>query len=392
MEKQSKTYLRVVGIEFLMIFLGIIVMNFILNPYFVFGVGEDDVLVQYKHAIASRKGKAELLRQQPFEVLILGTSRAEIGLNPDDIQWTRAFNGALGGCSLSEAEAMFNLAIQHHELKQVIIVCDLVLANGRNKDKAEVEASRLNPELSMGAYYFQSLFGFDATEKSIDMIRYAIRDEPTQWNLYGHKFEADYTERSMRSMFDRALWGYTHSTGIYASLLYDVETLSRIRSMLTTCSENGIEMILIIPPIHAEFQHALYVLDKWKVFEQFKIDLLDIASTHPDSASLWDFSGFTIYTTEELPEEDWSKANTMQWYIEPSHFKSPLGNIMLDSIAGKKEGGTFGLRLTQKNIDGHLTAVREDMLEWRDKHPKEIERLHLIRNGSHRPPKVPAVE
>ena len=69
MEQQSKIYLRVVGIMFFVMFLGIMIMNYFLNPYFVFGVSENDFLLHYKDTAGSRKGKSELLNQQSSRYL-----------------------------------------------------------------------------------------------------------------------------------------------------------------------------------------------------------------------------------------------------------------------------------------------------------------------------------
>ena len=96
---------------------------------------------------------------------------------------------------------------------------------------------------------------------------------------------------------------------------------------------------LIIYPYHAQlmamFEDAglLGTMDEWK---RMLVREADAArARHPDAhISVWDFSGYGDMRCERIPAPGDTRSVT-RWYWEAGHFKSTLGELMLQRIFGR---------------------------------------------------------
>jgi hypothetical protein len=69
----------------------------------------------------------------------------------------------------------------------------------------------------------------------------------------------------------------------------------------------------------------------------------------------------------------------MRWYWEAGHFKSELGDRMLDRIFGKPGGiPGFGILLEPKNVEERIATLRIQETEYMSRHPQDIMELEHI--------------
>jgi hypothetical protein len=119
-------------------------------------------------------------------------------------------------------------------------------------------------------------------------------------------------------------------------------------------------------------------------YENWKRQLAQIfaevssADSERTDATLWDFSGYNLITTETIPAGQSGKF--MRWYSDPVHFEPKAGNLILDRMFGLPsdtvEGiGGFGIKLTPENVEALLENERRDSARYRQENPEEI--LHL---------------
>jgi hypothetical protein len=118
----------------------------------------------------------------------------------------------------------------------------------------------------------------------------------------------------------------------------------------------------------------------WPAFEDWKRRLTEIAAGGGETVALWDFSGFSEYSTEMIPGPG-DRQTEVRWYWEAGHFKKELGDVVLDRVLlseGTVGPDGFGVRLTPANIDAHLGRVREHRSAFRVARPAfvaEVEEL-----------------
>ena len=75
----------------------------------------------------------------------------------------------------------------------------------------------------------------------------------------------------------------------------------------------------------------------------------------------------------------------MRWYLESSHYKKELGDLVLDRVFDYQSPSRyvpddFGIRLTQGNIEAHLSKIRKDQEEWVDKHPEDVKKSNSFQD------------
>ena len=126
----------------------------------------------------------------------------------------------------------------------------------------------------------------------------------------------------------------------------------RLQKLLDVSRENKIRVTLVILPFHIKRALMLRTHGLWTAFQDWKKTLVEIVDTANLGSSpyveLWDFSRPSADTTHSIPFEIGTDKG---FFWEPGHFKSDLGNVMLDAIFKKDAGGTWGHQLTSKSID-----------------------------------------
>ena len=151
--------------------------------------------------------------------------------------------------------------------------------------------------------------------------------------------------------------------------------------------ENDINLIVGISPIHARLLEVLYVKDYGNEFEEWKRNLLKMIEAkrvegQKNNITLIDYSGFNYFTTEAIPGKDITQESQldMKWYLEPSHYKLSLGNKVIDKFLSQKVSaiGSFGFKLNQKNIEGHLKKSKEERKKWKEKFPEYSKEIGLL--------------
>ena len=132
-------------------------------------------------------------------------------------------------------------------------------------------------------------------------------------------------------------------------------------------------MRLFIQPNHVLSE--LNFLNEWDVREKWMnelVDMIDKQEKRNCDIKLYDFSGFNMITTENIPHSTGLK--DMHYYWEQSHYKTNVGHMILNRIISKDNieyDDDFGIELTKKNISQHINKTRELMNKYIQSHPYE---------------------
>jgi hypothetical protein len=357
----------------------------------------------------ARLVKAYYIRRIKPRGLILGSSRADVGLNADHAGWPAAarpvFNASFPSARIEEIYYYLRYAHSQSGLTRIVIGLDFFAFDERIQVEPGFDVARLEPD-ALGPWrmatikdQFTAFFSYDAISAAVSTLRsqdqYAVGYLPNGGQDPGRREQNIFQKGGHYAAFLAALRETVTSRDGVAMLAYGPsdETrnaeLGRFLELLRFCQREGIDAYLLISPVHALWLESIWELGAWPDYERWKRDLVRIVDRVTREAAdapvieLWDFSGFNAITTERVPPRDAPDAR-MQWYWEASHYKVVTGDLMLTRVFGK--GGpdpaqfapTFGIRLTPENIDAHLQAIRSDRTQYVASRPEEVRLLQMV--------------
>lgn len=399
-----------------LLLLAVAALNFVVDPYGLFR-GIDEPGFNSVKPAAGRHGammKAYQVLRVPPRGLILGNSRSEVGFDPDHRAWP------------TDAHPVFNLALPGTDTSTSLRYLQHVLAN-RNAPKPEVlvwgidfmdflvdpappasaglqphERSRLltNPDgsdnpgrwLQQARDYAEATFTLAALRDSMETL--ASQKNPYAENLTPAGFNPmqDY----LKITADEGYWNVFRQKdkanikdflrrpkGIFDANGRSSAALDDLRQILTLCRQHGIKLHLVIYPYHAHLLEIFRITGHWQAFEAWKREVVHIAAQDAGAdeglaVPLWDFSGFNELTTEAVPEKG-DRKTRMQWYWEAGHFKSELGDLVLDRVlGGTGSAAGFGVRLDPGNIERQIARLRAQEADYRRTYSKDVDELAHI--------------
>ncbi|MBE8232453.1 MAG: hypothetical protein HAW67_01870, partial [Endozoicomonadaceae bacterium] len=172
-------------------------------------------------------------------------------------------------------------------------------------------------------------------------------------------------------------WAYCRDNR-YSYTGNGLNTIEIFDQILDKARAKEINLVLFISPIHAWLLESMGALGFWGKFENWKKDLVNKVEKYNSialgkgSIVLWDFSDYSQYTTESVPQKNDSKT-IMKWYIDSSHYSDKLGRLMLKTMFDSNQSVKFGIKLTPHNIEKHLKNIRENREHFRQKHTTRIQ-------------------
>jgi hypothetical protein len=147
--------------------------------------------------------------------------------------------------------------------------------------------------------------------------------------------------------------------------------------LLEGARANSLEVNLAINPVHALDLELLVAGNNWAAFEQWKRDVVAlVADVNATNVLVWDFSGYSMPTTEAVPPVG-DSTGRMKYYFESSHYTPAMGALMLDRMF-LQSTNDFGARISVANVEEHLRRVREQRGAYARMHPEEIQWVQRI--------------
>jgi len=410
MVRRTREYMRVFLLTALNLSALLGVFNLIVDPYGLFDLvtieGWSDTKPETTRK--SRLHKAFAVERIKPAGLILGSSRAERGLDPAHWGWRAApvYNLGLPGADIFELRDALVHANAVSPLRQVVLSLDLLLFDARRGRPPDVDYRRLRdygnapwlirhmPDL------VDSLLSYDALTSSVRTL--LVRDTPCVGFVKPDGTASPDTKicavdtAGQRRLFQLSERGYLLVWKTYKDLqLRDPRTgrssLDAVRDIVALARRDRIDLRMLISPVHARQLEVIRAAGAWPVFEQWKRELVALlaqgAAAHPGQAKipLWDFSGYSAINQEPVPPKD-DDGNRMWGYWEASHFRMVVGDRVLDRVlgypdtAGRAPAG-FGVLLTQDNIEAQLRALREGRERYRQAFSDDVREIQWIAAG-----------
>ena len=405
----------------LLTILGVIAAsNALLDPFGMHRWLERDGLNAYKPAIHTRVRlfKAyEVERVRP-QTIVLGSSRSHVGFSCRHPAFERlpgpCYNLAFDGATTREMFAYLVHANAVRPLKTVLLGLDTYhLSEAASTTRSGFEAAvLLSPtHLALERAVEGDLrlwISADALQASLEMLRRQDEREPEWFSADGQRLGEVFFRREGEEFVRMGPRGYFDGidrleVGFQtparserrqppAASAPDAaeSSLAYVGRIVAFCREHDIDLRIAITPSHVHQQEISALLGAGAAAESGKralVRLLARDNVHrAESASqsvvaLWDFSGYSSITTEPLPPA--ATREEMKFYWDSSHFKSGVGDLVLDRVFATQRAGhtlpaDFGVRLTTANVEEVLSMERKQQASYRQSAAQDLEALRAL--------------
>lgn len=377
-------------------------VNLIVDPYGIYNMPRIDGFNAVKVDVDKhiRLAKAVQVRNVAPKTVIVGSSRAMLGIPATDPLWPRdnhpVYNLSLYGGYLYEAMRYFEHAAALGTVKHAIIAMDLWMFDRDWATRPGFSEARFvvdqdgQPQKPDDTEILKTLLSWDTFRSSLrttgrqdrDDILIQGADGASDWlnaegwvrAKEGHKPQFGYMEHMFATTAwwpePGRRWAVTDATDTNSPLQF-------FRRMIRTSYDKGIESRIVISPSHARIWEVIHAGGLWFTWENWKKALVTIVNEEADRAgkpayAVWDFSGYNVVTTEVVPDA----REPMKWYWDGSHFKQTVGRLMLARMFDASDvevPADFGITLTNENIEHELTRIRKAREKYLITHTQDAE-------------------
>jgi hypothetical protein len=398
----------------------ILAVNVRVDPYGLAGASRERGGV----VEATRPGafwrNALTVRDAMPRTVMLGTSRAEFGLDPRypgfAPQYRPVSNLAIGGLSVDQIRLLLVHANATSALRMAVIGLDMesfmddgrtdfdpaaLLGNAESEPeplvRLRIGVARETLSASVARLSVEKMTSAAGGNRAVstDKRNWRIPDEAlTLWDgQRGIIWVAEYDNFYARSPL---LFPQGPSASRWSADRKRAAAMASFGELLRYARDHDIELRMFISPVHARYLEWYRRVGWWPLFEDWKRALVDAidAQSKADAArplfALWDFAGFHPIATERVPQIGDHRAR-MRWYRDTSHYSPEVGDMILDLILGAPGVQSSPLpnrRLDRSAIDADLFEIRSEGVRYRSAEPREVadvdEMLAYLRRAAKR--------
>jgi hypothetical protein len=299
--------------------------------------------VKTKFRRFERYVKPATVASEKPDAIILGSSFAEIGLDPRNPSFTdrgrlTGYNFGIAGASWAMTRCYLEFALRRAEPKRIVV--GIPLGDLPAVDCTESLTTMSSPGVG------SLLFSGTALRASVQTVLEQRKQRPshTREGLYFYARAAGAAERSFNEMFAARLRPQScdlRKLGSASTPITPVPNPKRmldlvgLRGLVATAVARGIELRLVIYPQHAYNLEldALCgdALDRWDALAQMA-EAVEQASGGSNLVQLWEFFGYNEITGEPVSPD-------MKYWQDPQHFNVEVGDMMLTEMFGAPQAG-----------------------------------------------------
>ena len=384
----------------------VLALNLAVDPYGIFGSPRIAGLNRDKVAAIDwpRLAKPYLLEMTQPGAVVFGTSPCDVGFDPESPAWpTRlrpVFNMSMDGGGLGEL-LLFERDVFAVSSPKLVLICatledtvtmppatpvDRAAAPPPAPSNNELLRLRVGPSGQPNPGYrwarFQdallALLSMQATSNSLrTLVSQSDPDRnfesPLGW-LSAGKFGLWARTEGFYSLVTTK--DHDHAAKFLAWSRQPRFYVDELAEMIALARDHGAEVAVMILPNYQDQMEIYRQLGLIGDYERWKTRVTEVvadAAQKHGGTLLWDFSGFSRYTTEPLPARG-DHTTRMHWFWEQIHFQPELGALMVERVTG---GGPpdLGVVLTPGNLAEQLATYREAQRAWVASHPRDVERV-----------------
>jgi hypothetical protein len=346
--------------------------NVVVNPFGAYRTGVWEGLGAYKTYDFRRLYVAELLRQNPCEVVFIGSSRTYIGVDPRWPEWgtAQAWNVGVPSAMMNEIGPIGRYALKHTAARRIYLFADFFAFNDSVASLKDFDRSRFSPKFSPAAYHLRNLITIDSTEQSLEVIRAWRAGKPASGHVNGFRLRTFPTRYdNQRSAIQRSLNYYLKSPSAFPTFKSYRGSMAHLAELARGCRAKGVELTVVVLPVHVLHLEAIRGAGLWEVFEQWERDLAATLADEGKAAGrapfvLWDFTSYRGAPAEAVPARV-GDAPAMAYFRDEAHALPGLVQLVARRVTGQEavdpaDGGELGVLLTPENVEAHLAGIARD--------------------------------
>lgn len=372
-------YLGTAGLTACLVVAATLGLNALVDPYRIVGAPAVSGFNVVKPRAQQRRveGKRLQVARVAPRTVVLGNSRAEVGLDPESREWPSdarpVYNLALPGTGIGTARAELGRLLAVHRPDRIVVGVEFVdfLTAGR-APAAPAREREVGPWDDAQAIA-GALFSVDALADSLRTVG-AQRDRyAPDLTALGFNPMREYVRyAAQEGYFGLFRQRYLESRRDLARLPRSIRNeqgvspeLAALEALLAAARPRGIRVDLFTYPYHATQLLLFDDLGLWAAFDSWKRELGRTAGRHPDVAML-DFAVMDDATRQPIPTPD-ARPGESPWYWEAGHFKSGLGDRMLRQLAACTAQQACENRLPPDgpSLEAHLARQRQLLEAYR---------------------------
>jgi hypothetical protein len=366
----------------------------VVDPYLLFHEWTMPGLTESKPAAGNRGDliKPYLVRTLRARTVILGTSRDDVGLDPESPAWAAnvrpVFNFGVPGSRPYSHLRYLQHAAAIHTPQFIVVSVDFLTfleaadpnvpyPRSQSEDRLLVErdgSPSENARWQMLRDRFSVLVSFDAVVDSARTLTRQTGYVSITREGYSSGEERFFPEIHAKGQFSvfrdvvqREAQVLEQLSGPGKPTLTTARQIAALRQMLAFAAERNMEVKLFISPAHAFELENIRVHGLRDGFEHWKYELVHLVSASSRAfprappATITDFSGYHAIATEAVPEPGDVKT-VMQWYWDPAHYRPALGSLIISDLFA--DNPRLGVRLDPSSFCARLQDDRQKVDEY----------------------------
>jgi hypothetical protein len=396
MTQSAARYLWAWVMSTVALLVAVVAVNVVVDPYGLFRIVDVPGLNRIKSQAGERAAlfkRTGVERMRPAG-LVLGNSRAEIGFDPESPAWPESarpvFNLALPGAGIAAVADELAEALRSTSPRLVVVGLDFLDFRVDPSSDESFTAQPANADSTRGLRdRAAALLTLNALADSLTTIR--AQHEPYAASLTDAGFnpKRDYIGVSRRegyfAMFrqrdqENARAYVSGPKSVFQTGKRPAPAFDAVDNIIARARARGIALRLVLYPYHVHTLMLFQLTGLWPAYEDWKRELVgrvDAARGTMD-VELWDFTGFSPYTAEQVPRPGDTRTE-LQWYWEAGHFKKSLGDLLLANMFDKRNTHEqWGRQLTGRNLDELLRQQREAREHYVRTHPDDVTALETL--------------
>lgn len=356
----------------------------VIDPYHLYGLVDSAGLnhvkplpEQYREQI--KLAQAEAVRP---DLILLGNSRVEVGFDPDSPQLSAhgrtAYNLGLSGTSLTVSDRVYT-RLRADAAPAALAVIGVEFLDFLVKPDEAPAPAAAGP--LPWQWRFDTLFSIKSVSDALRTVRLQNAADPETMTARGQNPLREYNryarDEGYYAIFqqkarDNAKTLVRKPHNLFVAGTNRSESIDRLRALLDTMARDRTEVHLVIYPYHAQLM-AMFdeaglaaTMDEWKQLLVREADA--VRSRYPNArVNVWDFSGYGDMRCERIPAAGDTRSVT-RWYWEAGHFKSAMGERILQRILGAET--PFGVRLAADSLDANRRRLAAERAQCAGAYPE----------------------
>lgn len=152
---------------------------------------------------------------------------------------------------------------------------------------------------------------------------------------------------------------------------YRRTTLSQVKQIIDFTQNHGVDLKIVMAPLHVRHLAVIEASGKWTEYEDFKKKLLGLVESS-SRAELWDFSDLSSRSTSIFG----SKHDPVNpYFFESTHFKANVGGDVLRELLEQESPLHLGVRLTAENLESQLVKIRAHYDAWKAESESQVSEI-----------------